>query len=165
VGLPYAFFHAGAWLATACMVVSTLMASATMGYLVEASAWCGYYHIHHLNKAPTASRVLASGETGDRTGGGEEEGGWRWEDEGGGEGGEEEGGEKAKQRAGWEQVDLDYEISEVCGLFLGLPARRLLEISLFCYIMGSCWLYASIFASSLLLVIPLPLPNQVRQNF
>ena len=33
VGLPYAFYHAGAWLSLAIMVGATLMSSATMGYI------------------------------------------------------------------------------------------------------------------------------------
>eukprot|EP00288_Rhodomonas_lens_P007227 CAMPEP_0177723686 /NCGR_PEP_ID=MMETSP0484_2-20121128/18339_1 /TAXON_ID=354590 /ORGANISM="Rhodomonas lens, Strain RHODO" /LENGTH=112 /DNA_ID=CAMNT_0019236127 /DNA_START=50 /DNA_END=385 /DNA_ORIENTATION=+ len=40
VGLPYAFYHAGAWLSIAALLAATLMASATMGYLVEVMAWC-----------------------------------------------------------------------------------------------------------------------------
>lgn len=38
VGLPYAFYHAGAWLSIAALLAATLMASATMGYLVEVLA-------------------------------------------------------------------------------------------------------------------------------
>ena len=40
VGLPYAFFHAGAFFSLACLVSATVMAVTTMGYILEVSGWC-----------------------------------------------------------------------------------------------------------------------------
>ena len=166
VGLPYAFYHAGAWLSVVCMVVATLMASATMGYIFETSAWASLY------LSTTSSSAVSDDATAQRREPSvEEEGGEG--DRGGSEGdnvgdvGVEEiagpGRDAERERIGWPGWEVErraFEISELCGIFLGRRARRAFEVCLFCYTMGTCWLFATIFASSLALVVPLPLPHQ-----
>ena len=166
VGLPYAFYHAGAWLSVVCMVVATLMASATMGYIIETSAWASLY------MSTTSSSAVSDDATAQRREPSvEEEGGEG--DRGGSEGdnvgdvGVEEiagpGRDAERERIGWPGWEVErraFEISELCGIFLGRRARRAFEVCLFCYTMGTCWLFATIFASSLALVVPLPLPHQ-----
>ena len=148
VGLPYAFFHAGAFFSLACLVSATVMAVTTMGYILEVSGWCeGWIAANEAESArsdsPEAPRdihpfafVISS---------------------------------KRK-----------FELNELCGVFLGIPVpascpwlrrfadergelhpvRRAFELAALCYTFGSCWLYATVFASTMALLVPLPLPGR-----
>lgn len=61
---------------------------------------------------------------------------------------------------------LRSQMSEMCGLLLASKGqdgkegtqwyRKVFEFVLFAYTFGSCWLYASVFASTLSMLIELP---------
>uniref|UniRef100_A0A7S0EX15 Amino acid transporter transmembrane domain-containing protein n=1 Tax=Hanusia phi TaxID=3032 RepID=A0A7S0EX15_9CRYP len=53
-----------------------------------------------------------------------------------------------------------HEMSELCGIFLGGYGRKFFEVCLLFYTVGSLWLYATVFGSSLSLVVPLPLGDR-----
>jgi hypothetical protein len=165
VGLPYAFFHAGAWLSLVCMITATLMSTgshwrgracagcaqrgcvlnrtcacrrcaATMGYIVETSAWARLYLSDEAragesagaaeddehaasrspdlpleeggSSAPQSTAAAAEAEAG------EQEAGVLWE--------------RVERRAGFARNESVETMSEMCGIFLSTPARRFLEV-------------------------------------
>uniref|UniRef100_A0A7S4KJB9 Amino acid transporter transmembrane domain-containing protein n=1 Tax=Guillardia theta TaxID=55529 RepID=A0A7S4KJB9_GUITH len=153
VGLPYAFYHAGAVISLISMFIATVMSAMTMGYLVEVSAWA-HYMVKH-----TAGREERTGEEG--------EGGSRGRDDAIAElpsdVTELDAGPSSSKHEARPAVDREvamYEMSELCGIFLGGYGRKLFELCLLLYTIGSLWLYATVFGSSLSLVVPLPLGDR-----
>jgi hypothetical protein len=150
VGLPYAFFHAGTFYSLACFVFATIIAVTTMGYIVEVHGWCEGWVA--ANEAENEITKHPSGKT--------------------------------LAEVYPEKFAIScrrkFEISELCGVFLGFAvpsghpwlhrfadergelhfARRILELSVLCYDFGSCWLYATVFASTMSLLVPLPLASR-----
>ena len=154
VGLPFAFYHAGAVFSLICLALATLMAVTTMGYIVEVAGWCeGWVSANEMQEGPTTS--LRHSLISDR---------WL-----------------KPVDASWFRISpkRKFELSELCGIFLGIKvseghwlrklassdgeihiARRILEFAVICYSFGSCWLYATVFASSLSLIVPIPLSSR-----
>lgn len=175
VGLPYAFFHAGAWLSVVCMTLATLFATATMGYIVEVSAWTALYknggeqgamysddHGQEDCGRLEGARSIRRGTESERVGrsdgerraergrearaeegrgrcepkaAGEHEGGGVTEDQdenSARESARAEGDIMKRTNLEW-RANEKFEISEMCGVFLGLRVRRLVEVSLFRY--------------------------------
>jgi hypothetical protein len=175
VGLPYAFFHAGAWLSVACMTLATLFATATMGYIVEVSAWTALYknggeqgamysddHGQEDCGRLEGARSIRRGTESERVGRSDgerrtergrearaEEGRGRCEPKAAGEhegaGVTEDQDENSARESARAEGDImkrtnlewraneKFEISEMCGVFLGLRVRRLVEVLPFRY--------------------------------
>lgn len=157
VGLPYAFFHAGAVVSCVCLFLATIMAWITMGYIVEVCAWCqGWISEGELSEEERCATIVDDADS--VNGGG------------------------PKRRAGVHLFQIgirSYELTELCGTFLDicvsedsclrplcnkqgkLPVVRLcVELLVCANIMISCWLYVSVFSSSLSIIVPLPLGNK-----
>ena len=155
VGLPFAFYHAGAIFSLVCLVLATLMAVTTMGYIVEVAGWCeGWVSANEQEKERNTSVHMSALSAS------------RW---------------LSPVSAEWFEISPQrkFELSELCGIFLGIkvsesnclrgladekgelhPARKILEFAVICYSFGSCWLYATVFASSLSLILPIPLSSR-----
>jgi hypothetical protein len=155
VGLPFAFYHAGAIFSLICLVVATLMAVTTMGYIVEVAGWCeGWISANEMQTSSFVSHPKIAG---------------RW---------------LGPVNAECFKISpkRKFELSELCGVFLGIKvpeehwlrnfansqgeihvARKVLEFAVICYSFGSCWLYATVFASSLSLIVPIPLSTRPPQ--
>eukprot|EP00285_Hemiselmis_virescens_P014649 CAMPEP_0173395124 /NCGR_PEP_ID=MMETSP1356-20130122/31009_1 /TAXON_ID=77927 ORGANISM="Hemiselmis virescens, Strain PCC157" /NCGR_SAMPLE_ID=MMETSP1356 /ASSEMBLY_ACC=CAM_ASM_000847 /LENGTH=525 /DNA_ID=CAMNT_0014353765 /DNA_START=27 /DNA_END=1604 /DNA_ORIENTATION=+ len=153
VGLPYAFFHAGAWVSCLTLALATCVAVITMGYIVEVYGWCEGWTAESEREEedrcltiedqeewaePPSVRTAAVGIAR------EENGSTR----------------RVGKPAGPHMFHIDshrrFELTEMCGLFLGGRTRVLMEVLLCCNIMISCWLYVSIFGSSLSIIVPQP---------
>jgi hypothetical protein len=144
VGLPFAFFHSGALFGLVCLFGATVMAGTTMGYILEVAGWCeGWVTANeaHERGAPSDSML-------------------------------------GMARPEWFTISSrrKFELSEMCSVFLGVPVptwlpwlrnladergelqfpRRILEIAILCSSFGTCWLYATVFASTMSLIAPLP---------
>uniref|UniRef100_A0A7S0XV53 Amino acid transporter transmembrane domain-containing protein n=2 Tax=Hemiselmis andersenii TaxID=464988 RepID=A0A7S0XV53_HEMAN len=164
VGLPYAFFHAGAWVSCLILALATVIAVITMGYIVEVCGWCeGWTAESELDEEDRC--LTLDDDQGDESAGGEICGARRE-------------GRRAGRPVGphlFRIQNRTFELTEMCGLFLGVPvsptsflhrfcdsrdnlpvARVTMEILLCCNIMISCWLYVSIFGSSLSIIVPQP---------
>jgi hypothetical protein len=58
VGLPYAFYHAGAIFSLTCPVLATMMAMVTLGYIVEVAGWCeGWVSANEMEKILVGRRA------------------------------------------------------------------------------------------------------------
>ncbi|EKX41225.1 hypothetical protein GUITHDRAFT_52232, partial [Guillardia theta CCMP2712] len=129
VGLPYAFYHAGAVISLISMFIATVMSAMTMGYLVEGGSRGRDDAIAEL---PSDVTELDAGPS----------------------------SSKHEARPAVDREVAMYEMSELCGIFLGGYGRKLFELCLLLYTIGSLWLYATVFGSSLSLVVPLPLGDR-----
>ena len=154
VGLPFAFYHAGAIFSLVCLVIATLMAITTMGYIVEVSGWCeGWVSADEAER--NSGMQCGSPQTAEL--------------------------KRRPVTEEWFKISpkRKFELSELCGVFLGIKipdnhwlrgiadcngeihlARKVLELSVICYTFGSCWLDGTVFASSLSLIVPVPLPSR-----
>jgi hypothetical protein len=146
VGLPFAFFHSGTLFSLFCLFGATVMAGTTMGYILEVSGWCeGWVTANEANaqgRGPPESML-------------------------------------GMARPEWFTISSKrkFELSEMCSVFLGVPVptwfpwlryfadergelqfpRRILEFAILCSSFGTCWLYATVYASTMSLIAPLPL--------
>mmetsp|Transcript_4742 Transcript_4742/g.11294 ORF Transcript_4742/g.11294 Transcript_4742/m.11294 type:complete len:533 (+) Transcript_4742:149-1747(+) len=166
VGLPYAFFHAGAWVSCLTLGLATIVAVITMGYIVEVCGWCeGWAAESELGEEDRCVTVDGDDDSSE-------------DDTPAVEAAARREGRRAGRPVGPHLFKIEhrtFELTEMCGVFLGIPvpqgsflrrfcdargklpvARLVMEFLLCCNIMISCWLYVSIFGSSLSIIVPQP---------
>mmetsp|Transcript_3051 Transcript_3051/g.7186 ORF Transcript_3051/g.7186 Transcript_3051/m.7186 type:complete len:560 (-) Transcript_3051:164-1843(-) len=151
LGLPFAFYASGAWLALGCLTLSTIICAITCGYLVEVLGWC-----EGFQAADDRTRQAQLTGEQDRAA-------------------QSDAQQPQRDQKDRFKIRRKFEMSEMCGLLLssdvsGIPFlrrfadkdgkmqiyRRLLELAFFCEMFGSCWLYATVFASTFSMICSVP---------